>query len=505
MNCLIKNNVESEYPDYLRDESRREGHAESISFPATQEEVVENVLYCRDNGIKFTAQGARTGITGGAVADGGHILNLSHLTKTGEINVVSDSEAFITVEPGALLADINSAVKEQSGGKFMFSPDPTERSAAIGGMIACNASGARSFLYGATRNYVSRLKIVLSSGEIIELNRNEQKADGLNFSVETDNGTVITGILPEYKMPDVKNAAGYYIRENMDIIDLFIGAEGTLGVILEADLRLIPVPQSIWGIQTFLPTTDSAISFVEELKIIKNEFNNCAIAAIEFIDGNALAMLRAQKDNPAFAELPKIEDSWHAAVYVEFNGASDDDVENGLLAMSEVMVKCGGNEDATWMATDARELEKLKLFRHAVPEVVNLTIDNRRKKEPELTKLGTDLAVPDGKLADVLNMYMNDLTDVQLEYVIFGHIGNNHLHVNIMPNNLEEYRKGKLLYLDWAKIVVEFGGTVSAEHGIGKLKKEMLRVMYGEEILAGMQRIKRLFDEKGLINAGNLF
>jgi D-lactate dehydrogenase (cytochrome) len=501
----INNNVDTEYPDYLRDESRRTGKAESISFPATQDEVIEAIVYCCENGLKITVQGARTGITAGAVPDGGHIINLSYLAKIGEIRKVSDIEAYLTVESGALLADVNKSVKELSGGRFVFPPDPTETSAAIGGMISCNASGARSFLYGATRNYVSRLKIAMASGSVIEIRRGDEKADGFDFRVEDNNGNIISGLLPEYKMPDVKNAAGYYICKDMDLIDLFIGAEGSLGIILEADLRLIPAPQVVWGIQAFFPSMESSLAFVEKLRAVKTELGNCKLAAIEFIDSNALLMLRAQKDNPAFSGLPQLADGWNSAVYIEFHGENEDCVEGGVLIMSEIMLECGGDEDATWMAADIHELEKLKLFRHAVPEVVNLTIDNRRKKEPGLTKLGTDLAVPDEELCGIIEMYVRDLRNAQLDYVIFGHIGNNHLHVNIIPENMDEYAAGKVLYRKWAVQVVELGGTVSAEHGIGKLKKEMLMIMFGDETLDAMRQVKCLFDPDEIINTGNLF
>lgn len=502
----INYNVETDYPDYLRDESRREGKAESISFPATQDEVIEAIRFCNEQGLNITVQAAKTGITAGAVPDGGHIINLSHLNNIGEITKKTDDEAFITVESGALLSDINKVVKETSGNGFFFPPDPTETSAAIGGMISCNASGACSFLYGPTRNYIYRLKIAQADGSIIEVKRGDANVDGLNFNIEDDSGNITAGTLPQYKMPDGKNAAGYYIRKGMDIIDLFIGAEGTLGIILEADLRLISVPNAIWGIQAFFPSINSAIGFVKELRVQKNEMGNCQIAAIEFIDSNALALLRDQRENnPAFAEIPQLHDDWNTAVYVEFHGKTEDDVENGVLTMSEIMIENDGDEDATWLASDQHELEKLKLFRHAVPEAVNLTIDNRRKKEPELTKLGTDLAVPDEYLSEIIDMYIGDLKDENLDYIIFGHIGNNHLHVNIIPNSMDEYSKGKKLYLKWAEYVVKVGGTTSAEHGIGKLKKEMLKIMYGQDVLDKMRQVKLLFDPDGRINAGNLF
>jgi D-lactate dehydrogenase (cytochrome) len=286
----------------------------------------------------------------------------------------------------------------------------------------------------------------------------------------------------------------------MDPIDLFIGSEGTLCVVSEVDLRIIPLPSAIWGITAFLPAPESALEFVARLKSAEHP-----AAAIEFFDGRALDLLRRQKStNPAFASIPDLPRRWNTAVYAEYHG-EDAYVEEAAAEMSDLMVKSGGDGDATWVASDAHELLRLKQFRHAVPESVNLLIDERRRTEPTLTKLGTDLAVPDGHLADVMAMYQEGLSRVGLEFVIFGHIGNNHVHVNILPRNLAEYDHGKALYLEWARRVVAMGGTVSAEHGIGKLKAALLREMYGEEGIRQMRAVKTAFDPGWVLNPGNLF
>ena len=171
----------------------------------------------------------------------------------------------------------------------------------------------------------------------------------------------------------------------------------------------------------------------------------------------------------------------------------------------EQMTACGGGADATWLATTDRELERLKYFRHAVPEAVNLLIDERRKTVPGLPKLGTDMAVPDAALERVWALYHEGLARHGLDYVIFGHVGNNHLHVNILPRTLAEYETGKSLYLEWAEAIVGMGGTVSAEHGIGKFKVALLQTLYGAEGVAQMRAVKRAFDPEGLLNRGNLF
>ncbi len=175
------------------------------------------------------------------------------------------------------------------------------------------------------------------------------------------------------------------------------------------------------------------------------------------------------------------------------------------MQVMEVMGALGVSDDDTWYATSERELEPIKAFRHAIPEAVNLLIGERKRDCPDLTKLGTDMSVPDSALEEVLSLYNSGLLEAGLELVIFGHIGNNHVHVNILPHDMQEYERGKQLYMEWARRIVEFGGSVSAEHGIGKIKAPFLRMMYGEEYMAQMLALKKLFDPAMMLNPGNLF
>ena len=147
----------------------------------------------------------------------------------------------------------------------------------------------------------------------------------------------------------------------------------------------------------------------------------------------------------------------------------------------------------------------MKQFRHAIPESVNLIIDEQRKSFHNIRKLGTDMAVPDRYFEDAYFLYKKRLEKAALDYVIFGHIGNNHLHVNIIPKNDEDFEKGLLEYINIAKQIVQWGGTVAAEHGIGKTKKKLLKLMYGEKSIQEMIELKKLFDPKVLLNQGNLF
>jgi D-lactate dehydrogenase (cytochrome) len=183
---------------------------------------------------------------------------------------------------------------------------------------------------------------------------------------------------------------------------------------------------------------------------------------------------------------------------VQWTDRSFQEVLHYVCVMTGTDAQSGG-------AQRAPALEKMKQFRHAVPEQVNALIAERKRQHPGLTKLGTDLSVPDGRLKDVMALYRRDLQAAGLEHVIFGHIGNNHVHVNILPRDMRDYAAGKDLYRQWAQQVVAWGGSVSAEHGIGRLKKDLLAVMYGPEGIAAMRRLKALFDPANRLNPGRLF
>lgn len=513
-----------DYVDYLADESRQIGHAEWISFPETEDDIVESMHHCHVNNLTVTLQSGRTGITGGAVPEGGAIVNVSRMTKVLGMRRSPEGTFHVRIQPGVTLQALRDALLD--GGNFdvsgwdedslkaleayrsskyphVFPPDLTESGACFGGVVACNGSGARSFLFGPTRPHISALRVVLVDGEIISLRRGREQAKGFEFTVSSLSGKRYQGCVPQYSMPSVKNAAGFYATADMDLIDLFIGSEGVLGCVSEIELALTRMPSIAWGITAFLPSESAALQWVEQAR---TSYRN-SIAAMEFFSGEALDLLRRQRqEHPDTAGgIPELKDAWHSAVYIEIFGEDEDAAEEQLMLLGELLEKVGGSMDDTWLATHYREIETFKGVRHAVPEAVNRLVSERKKQYPDITKLGTDLSVPDERLQTVMTMYHEDLRKAGLEYVIFGHIGNNHLHVNILPRNPEDYATGKALYLTWAHNVVSMGGSVSAEHGIGKLKKQMLEIMYGEEGIAQMRAVKRAFDPSWRLNPDTLF
>lgn len=490
--------------DFLRDESRKTGAAEAIAFPRDLAELSASLREAAARHLPVTVQGARTGISAGAVPDGGVIVSLVKMDRILGFRARGNGQALLRVQPGlplvALRRHLASGVSLPS--PFFFTPDPTETSASLGGMAACNASGACSFAYGPTRDHIESLVVALADGDTLTLRRGQTHAADRHFALTTDGGRTLSGDLPAYTPPSVKNAAGYWVKPDMDLVDLFIGSEGTLGIISELDLRVCPKPDGSLGILCYFADEDQALTFVESLRTQAFSIQPHVLTAIEFFDANALHLIRNSTVNTGLL-LPPPQPHWNVALYIEWALAASDPAPADLTC--RLLVACGGHADDTWVATDTPSLEKLRLFRHAVPEQVNALIAERKRAYPELTKLGTDLSVPDDKLRPVMRLYRNDLAAAGLEHVIFGHIGNNHVHVNILPRDMAEYATGKRLYRKWAEQVVTWGGSVSAEHGIGRLKKDLLAIMYGPEAIAGMRRLKMLFDPGNRLNPGRLF
>ena len=519
-----------EYDEYLKDESRSVGEAQTVSFPADEEQVRAILRQLHEDATPVTVQGGRTGLAAGAVPHGGHVLNLSKMNRclgmrARDADVAAENPAgqpafFVSVQPGVVLSQLRKDLEDKNvatagwdaqslaawerfcdAPEQFFPTDPTETSATIGGIVACNASGARSFSYGPARPHVSALRVVLSDGDVLELRRGETFADGNRLDLVTESGRALAVELPSYTMPRAKNASGYYAAPGMDAIDLFIGSDGTLGVITQIELALLPVPAVTWGVSCFLPSEQAAL----DLTVLARENLSCA-AAIEYFDADALDILRVQKtQSTAFASLPAIADDARCCVYVELACGSEEEAYEALYRLGGLLTQVGGSEEATWVGRTALDREAQRFFRHAVPESVNMLIDERRKADPTITKLGSDMAVPDEHLHEVVAMYRRTLAEEGLQTAVWGHIGDNHLHVNVLPRDHEDYARGKALYQRWAQTVSDLGGAVSAEHGVGKLKRDFLRTMYGDEAIAQMARTKLQLDPKAQLGRGNLF
>jgi D-lactate dehydrogenase (cytochrome) len=515
-----------DYEEYRRDESRSVGEADSISFPTSEDEVRAVLCELYPSRVPVTVQGGRTGLAAGAVPHGGHVLNLSKMNRYLGLRRDQDGTFYLRVQPGLVLSQLRKDLEDKNiptagwdeeslavwealkqAPEQIFPTDPTEISACMGGIVACNASGARSFLYGPARPHVSGLRVVLADGDLLDLRRGQVCARGRSLALVTEAGRTLELDLPTYQMPHTKNASGYYAADDMDAVDLFVGSDGTLGVITQIEVALCTAPAVTWGVSCFFAQEADALTFTEQVRdrLARAEGAPARVVAVEYFDAGALDILRRQKaQSTAFAGLQPVPERFGCCVYVELAADGEDRALEALYLLGGLLGSCGGSEEDTWVARTALDREQQRFFRHAVPESTNMLIDERRKADPTITKLGSDMSVPDERLRDVVELYRRTLAEEGLQTAVWGHIGNNHLHVNVLPRDAGDYARGKALYQRWAAEVTRMGGAVSAEHGVGKLKRGFLATMYGDEAICQMARLKLQLDPAGVLGRGNL-
>lgn len=516
--------IEERYNDLLGDESKlRAKNIDSLYLPETVEEVVWAVQDVRRKGKQCIVSAGRTGIAGGAVpSDGGSVISLGGLSRF--LAAGKDQEEYyVRVESGLSLAlltgllmkkdfdrcsdlteDERLTVEQIKGDDSLnlwFPVNPTETSAHIGGIVATNASGARTFRWGATRDWVRGISVILADGRQVMISRGEVVAESGLFQLKQPDGSVTEIQIDDFTLPKTKTTLGYPLKQDMDLVDLFIGSEGTLGIIVDIELKIVPKASSIIGVLVTVPEEETALSLVEALR------TNQALRfdAIEYFDTAALQLLKEKKDmDGAGSHIPDLANWEGCGIYLEFSG-TEEETEEACIPLEEVLEAVGLSLDDTWAAMEPSEIAAQRLFRHAVPEAVNSIIGQRKREHPGLHKVGTDMAVPDDKLHAVFTMYREGLKEYGVESVTFGHIGDNHVHVNLLPNNMEELAQAKKLYLHWAKEIVRMGGAVAAEHGIGRMKKEMLAVQYPQQTLDSMRKVRKCFDPEGMFGTGVLF
>ncbi|MEQ1884296.1 MAG: FAD-binding oxidoreductase [Bryobacteraceae bacterium] len=437
----------------LTDASGYPGHADQTFSPETDQQVAELLQRASSEKIPVTPAGAWTGLAGGASPQGGWSISLARFQK------MKVEKGSARVGAGVLLREVQAAAV--NAGQF-YAPDPTENTSSIGGNIAANASGSRSFRFGATRRHVKALRVVFMDGSIREIRRGEK----IDFDV------------PAISLPrTTKLSAGYPLVPGMDLVDLIVGSEGTLGLVTEAELNLLPAPGERLGGVVFFKSEQAAMDAVERWRPTPG------LNMIEYIDGASLEMMQVPQK---------------AALMIELEAVSEKDGGDGEIAdidMTDAL------EADSWFAMSATDRERFRAFRHSLAEKAN-----ERVRRTGFTKIGTDYAVPLDKMRDMMAAYRKAL-DVAFPgtYVIYGHIGDAHVHVNAFPESKEQYENGKAVMTDLARVAVSLGGTVGAEHGLGKRKTHLLEIQYPPDQIQAMKDVKRRFDPEWLLGRGTLF
>lgn len=473
------------------------GFAAGVAFPETAGEVAALVASAQ----RVLPIGAQSSLTGGATPRGDLLLSTRGLTG---ISLLSGHA--VRVGAGVTLAGLQ---RQLAGHRLYYPPVPTFDGAFVGGTIATNAAGAATFKYGNTRRWVEAITVVLADGAQLTIQRGEVTAspDG-SFELVYASGRTVRVPLPTYRMPGVpKLSAGYYASPGMDLIDLFIGSEGTLGIIVEATLRAIPLPRRAF----VLVTCESEAQALAVTAALRREAARSwrgegplDVAAIEYIDAPSLAHL----PDEAFvrAGLPRPGGS-AVVLLAQLEVAADDTA--ALERLDDVLKSCGGRDDPRVAAPgDEREAARLVELREAVPAAINALIAGAKARvHPDIEKTAGDLIVPFERLDASLALYRETFERDGLDYAIWGHVSDGNLHPNVVPRSLEEMRRGRQALLEIAQRVIAMGGAPLAEHGVGRsaLKQQLLRELYGDGGIEEMRAVKRALDPQWKLSPGVIF
>ncbi len=427
---------------YGYDNSRQQAIAQAVVWPRTAAEVQALVRLCREHRVALTARGRGTNTTGASVpVAGGVVASFERMRRIIEID--PDNRAAL-VEPGVINADLQAALAPHG---LFWPPDPTSAGyASIGGNLACNAGGPRAVKYGACRDNVLALDAVAGSGELLRC--------GARTS---------------------KGATGY------DLVRLLVGSEGTLALITEATLKLVPLPACRTSLRARYRDVDAAAAAVA--RIMRQPFTP---SALEFMDATALRLAR----EVGGADLPAAG----ALLLIEVDG-SEDTLAAAVAAVRHAAAGEGCN--AVDVASSAIEAERLWSARKALSPAL-------RQIAPE--KINEDVVVPVSKLPALVAQVQQISQRHRIAMVSFGHAGNGNLHVNLLfdPADTAQAIAAPLALSDLFDTVLGLGGTLSGEHGIGLAKRPFMARAIDPPTLAIMRAIKHCFDPDAILNPGKL-
>ena len=473
------------------------GFAAGVASPSSATEVAELVCHAS----RVLPVGAQSSLTGGATPRGEIVLTTRALTT-----VEFTGGERVRVGAGVPLGTLQQTLAAEG---LYFPPVPTYDGAFVGGAIATNAAGAATFKYGSVRRWVEGVTVVLASGDVIDVARGRVLAgrDGM-FAVPLPSGATVRVPAPSYSMPHVaKLSAGYYAEPAMDLLDLFVGSEGTLGVIVAATLKTIPRPRRCVALVCCRGDAE-AIALTTALRHEAHRTwrrdGELDVTAIEYMDSRAMNSVPDEAFARAGVRRPP-----GGSVMLLLQIEVGDDEEPALARLTAVLHACGISDDpAVAAAEDERGARKLFDLREAVPASVNALVAAAKvRAHPDIEKTAGDLVVPFDRLEESIALYRRVFEGRGLEYAIWGHVSDGNLHPNVIPRSLDDVQSGREGILEIAREVIRMGGAPLAEHGVGRspLKQRLLRELYGEEGIEQMRAIKRALDPEWKLAPGVLF
>jgi D-lactate dehydrogenase (cytochrome) len=495
------------------------GFASGVAVPSSEAEVAALVR----EATSILPIGAQSSLTGGATPKGELVLSTARLNS-----IVDEGVGRVRAGAGVALLGLDAALA--ASGRY-YPPVPTFTGACAGGIAATNAAGAATFKYGTTRDWVLALTVVLANGDVLDIERGRTMADrdGVLEIVLTSGGSRRLRIAG-YRMPEVpKLSAGYFSAPGMDLIDLFLGSEGTLGVITEVTLRVLPARPAMC--LAFVPFDNraAALAFVTRMRDAARETwrtgdaRGLDVAAIEHMDARCLEVLRedgadralgvALPDRAAIALLVTIELNaamTSAQAFDEIGRARDRGAPDTPLVRLCRALDGAGVLDAVEIAVPgdrARELQLLAL-REAVPAGVNARVGRaKREIDSRIAKTAADMIVPFERLDELMAIYEEEFRRRGLDGAVWGHISDGNLHPNVIPRSMADMESGREAILAFGREAIRLGGSPLAEHGVGRnpVKQQLLAELYGRHGIEEMRAIKRVLDPEWKLAPGVLF
>jgi D-lactate dehydrogenase (cytochrome) len=513
---------------YLEDASGAPpGRAAGLLRPTREAEIGSFLRKTLGQGITILPQAARSSLTAGAIPSNEVVVSVERMSEIGPVDRFPGG-ARVAVGPGVRLRELREALSPDG---YYYPPVPTYHDAMIAGTISTNAGGAASFKYGVTRQWIRGLRVLLFNGDLLEIERGQCTArPGEAFRVELSDGATLVVPVPTYTLPDLKKiSAGYHASDPLDLVDLFIGSEGTLGLITGATLDLVPLPAAEVTGLSFLPGDDAALALAAALReaALRSRAGSPGhpdVRAIEFMDGGSLDLLREHGDSRRLRvglpdgagaallfelELPETTSNDAAQeLLLEFLDGRAVPDGRPLLRLFELLRDHDGIDDLELaFPEDHARADALREFREAVPKRVNEILGERRRTQTAVKKIGGDLIVPFDRLAHMLDFYREGFARRGLECAIWGHLSDGNLHPNALPRDAEQTRRGLEAMLEFADEAARVGGCPLSEHGVGRnpVKQEMLRRFLGDAAIESMRAVKLGLDPEGRFAPGVLF
>ena len=469
------------------------GHAVALARPAT----VAEVAWVLGHADRVLPVGAQSSLTGGATPAGDVVLSTERLTT---LRVAGER---VIAGAGVRLRDLQQAL---SAHRCWFPPVPTFLGATVGGAVATNAAGAATFKYGAVRRWVRALTVVLSTGDVLRIHRDEVQAKDGEFVIMTSRGELRVRV-PGFAMPQVpKCSAGYFAAPEMDLVDLFIGSEGTLGVIVEAELDVRRRPGGVCWVLASLDSESSAIAFTADLR----EERLLDVAAIEHIDHRSIAVIKQDGVDQRLGVQIAADAGVLLLVQIEVDA---DQAERGLAdalleRLADMLDKHGALDSAEIvLPSDARRAAAFVELREAVPAGVNRRVALAHAEDERIHKTAADMIVPFTHFDQMMRECRTLAASLELDLAVWGHISDGNVHPNVIPRTYRDVERGRAWIEQLATRVIAMGGSPLAEHGVGRnrVKQRLLTMLYGKGGIEAMRRTKLSLDPGWKLASGLLF